>query len=200
MVCLIIKFLGKKDMQILFLNQIVKAFLPIFFIVALVRPSVGQTQDIGMQEVRNLAKLPVDKILEGVPISPIDIDHYLKTIHKRNRPVIVFFYINKNSGSQRVATLIHFLVGPYKDRIDWYRFKVQGQGKPGRNLRSDLQKRYSLDDIPGILFYDNVNDEMVLEDEDYIDADFKEFRTPRMFFWKTYYSTVRKELDKLLAD
>jgi len=41
---------------------------------------------------------------------------------------------------------------------------------------------------------------MVLEDEDYIDADFKEFRTPRMFLWKTYYNAVRKELDKLLAD
>jgi len=41
---------------------------------------------------------------------------------------------------------------------------------------------------------------MILEDEDYVDADFKEFRTPKMFLWKTYYSAVRKELDQLLAD
>ena len=52
----------------------------------------------------------------------------------------------------------------------------------------------------GFSIYDNVGDEMILEDEDYIDADFKEFRTPKMFLWKTYYSGVRKELDKLLAD
>jgi len=41
---------------------------------------------------------------------------------------------------------------------------------------------------------------MVLEDEEYIDADHKEYRTPRMFFWNAYYSGIRKELDKLLAD
>jgi len=41
---------------------------------------------------------------------------------------------------------------------------------------------------------------LVLEDEDYIDADFKEFRTPSMLLWSVYYSAVCKELDKLLAD
>jgi hypothetical protein len=45
-----------------------------------------------------------------------------------------------------------------------------------------------------------VGTEMVLEDEVYIDPDFKEFRTPRMLLWKTYYTAIRKELDKLLAD
>ncbi len=40
---------------------------------------------------------------------------------------------------------------------------------------------------------------MVLEEEDYIEADFKDFRTPKMLIWKTYYSGVRKELDKLLS-
>jgi hypothetical protein len=41
---------------------------------------------------------------------------------------------------------------------------------------------------------------MVLEEEDYIEANFKEFRTPAMSIWKIYYSEVRKELDKLLSD
>ena len=53
---------------------------------------------------------------------------------------------------------------------------------------------------PGILFYDNVGTKMVLEDEDYIDADFKEFRTHRMILWKKYYNAVRKELDKQLLE
>ncbi len=80
------------------------------------------------------------------------------------------------------------------------RVKVVETGKPDAKLRKDYEARYSLDKTPGILFYDNVGDKMVLEDEDYVDADFKEFRTPKMMLWKTYYSAVRKELDQLLAD
>jgi hypothetical protein len=80
------------------------------------------------------------------------------------------------------------------------RVKVVKAGKPDAKLRKDLEARFSLDNTPGILFYDNVGDKMVLEDEDYIDADFKEFRTPKMLIWKIYYSAVRKELDRLLAD
>jgi len=41
---------------------------------------------------------------------------------------------------------------------------------------------------------------MVLEEEDYIEAGFKEFRTPKMFIWNSYYSGVRKALDKVLSD
>jgi len=41
---------------------------------------------------------------------------------------------------------------------------------------------------------------MVLEKEGYINPDFKEFRTPLMLLWTTYYAAVRKELDRLLAD
>ena len=99
-----------------------------------------------------------------------------------------------------MATLIHYVAADYKDRIQFRRVEVQGEGKPSRELQKDLQKRFGLDDVPGILFYDNVKGEMVLEDEDYIDADFKEFRTPGMFFWKRYLSGIRKELDELLAD
>lgn len=88
----------------------------------------------------------------------------------------------------------------YGDRISFRMVKVVEEGKPDPKLEKDLQARFSLDKTPGILFYDHVGDEMVLKDEDYIDPDFKEFRTPRMFLWKTYYSAVRKELAELLAD
>jgi len=51
-------------------------------------------------------------------------------------------------------------------------------GKPGKNIASELRVRYSLDKTSGILYYDNVGEKMVLEKEDYIEADFKEYRTP----------------------
>jgi len=175
-------------------------FIPLIVILVLWFPSAGAAEDINMNEVRTLAKLKVDEILKEQLVLKAEVDHYWETVHKRDRPLIVFFYINQDSGSQRVATLIHYVALDYKDRIQFRRVEVQGEGKPSREFQKDLQKRFGLDDVPGILFYDNVKGEMVLEDEDYIDADFKEFRTPGMFFWKRYLSGIRKELDKLLAD
>jgi hypothetical protein len=40
---------------------------------------------------------------------------------------------------------------------------------------------------------------MALEDEDWVKPDLKEFRTPKMILWKTYYSAVRRELDQLIG-
>ena len=157
-------------------------------------------KDIDMAEVRKLANLPVDEILDGALVPEIEINKYWKTVRWRKRPKVVFFYSNNDAPSQRVATLIRFVAMEYSDRLAFRRVKVVEAGKPDAKLRKDLEARYSLDKTPGILFYDNVGDKMVLEDEDYVDADFKEFRTPRMLLWKTYYSAVRKELDQLLAD
>ena len=157
-------------------------------------------QDIDMAEVREVVKLPVDEILGNVPVLSITMENYWDTIQKRKRPKVVFFYSNRNAPSQRVASLIRYIAPDYSDRIEFRMVKVVETGRPNAKLQKDLQERFSLDKTPGILFYDNVGDKMVLEDEDYIDADFKEFRTPKMFLWKTYYSAVRKELDQLLAD
>ena len=157
-------------------------------------------KDIDMTEVRKLAKLSVDEILHGSPVPEIQIKKYWETIKGRKRPKVVFFYSNNDGPSQRVATLIRFIAIDYSDRMAFRRVKVVETGKPDAKLRKNYEARYSLDKTPGILFYDNVGDKMVLEDEDYVDADFKEFRTPKMMLWKTYYSAVRKELDQLLAD
>jgi len=169
-------------------------------IVALLISTDTSAKDINMADVRKLAKLPVDEILDGVPVSSIEIDTYWETIRGRKRPEVVFFYSNNDGPSQRVATLIRFVVMDYSDRLTFRRVKVVEKGKPGAKLKKDLEAHFSLDKTPGILFYDNVGDKMVLEDEDYVEADFKEFRTPKMLLWKTYYSAVRKELDQLLAD
>lgn len=157
-------------------------------------------QSVDMAVVRALAERPVDEILDGTPVQPIELERYWEAVRGRNRPLVVFFYSNKHGPSQRVATLIRFVSIDYADRLDFRRVKVVEQGSPPRALARDLEARFSLDDTPGILYYDNVGDKMVLEEEDYVEADFKEFRTPQMFLWQTYYRGVRNALDALLAD
>ena len=156
--------------------------------------------DINMNEVRKLAKLSVYEILMSSPIDTFSVEEYWKNVHGRDKPLVVFFYSNNHGPSQRLATLIRYIAPHYNNKLSFGRVKVVEKRKPEKNRAKQLAAMYSLDDTPGILFYDNVGKEMVLEDEDYIDADFKEFRSPRMLLWKTYYKAVRKELDKLLAD
>lgn len=156
--------------------------------------------NINMKEVRDLAKLPVDEVLEKSLVETFNIENYWGHVHGRKKPLVVFFYSNSDGTSQRLATLIRYIAPIYNNRLSFARVKVVEKGKPDKITAKELESRYSLDKTPGILFYDNVGADMVLEDEDYIDADFKEFRTPRMFLWRTYFSAVRKELDNLLAD
>ena len=153
-----------------------------------------------MKEVRELAKLPVGKILEKSTVDVFVLENYWSNVHGRNKPLVVFFYSNSDGPSQRVATLVRYIAPKYNDKVSFGCVKVADTGKPDKLAADKLNSLYGLDNTPGILFYDNVGTKMVLEDEDYIDADFKEFRTPKMLLWKTYYTGVRKELDKLLAD
>lgn len=157
-------------------------------------------ENINMKEVRELAKLPVEKILINSPVDTIDVKDYWSYVNSRHKPLVVFFYSNMDGQSQRLATLIKYVAPPYNNRMSFVRVKVVEEGKPEKNKAKRLASMYSLDDTPGILFYHIVGKKMVLDDEEYIDADFKEFRDPNMFLWKTYYKTVRKELNKLLAD
>ncbi len=159
------------------------------------------SKDINMVEVRNLAKKPVDEILDQEFIEIFSIENYWKSVHGRNKPLVVFFYSNHHGPSQRLATLIKYVSSDYANKLSFARLKVSEKAKPTKGLAKQLNEKFSLDNTPGILFYDNsANSDMILEDEDYIDADFKEFRTPSMLLWKTYYSAVRKALDALLAD
>ena len=174
-------------------------FLAIFVLVAI--PVQMQADDgVNIKEVRRLAKLPVNEILLGSSIEIISIDRYWARVRGRTNPLVVFFYADNDGDSQRLATLIKYVIPHYQNKLSFARVQVSEVGKPGKNTASDLRVRYSLDKTPGILYYDNVGEKMVLEEEDYIEADFKEYRTPKMFIWNSYYSGVRKELDKLLSD
>jgi len=157
-------------------------------------------KDINMNEVSELAKLSVDEILKNSPVETFAVEDYGRYVQGRNKPLVVFFYSNIDGPSQRLATLIRYIAPHYKNKMSFGRVKVVEKGKPEKIRTKMLASKYSLDDTPGILFYHKVGKVMVLEDEEYIDADFKEFRTPSMVLWKTYYKAVRKELDKLLAD
>jgi len=172
----------------------------VIFIVLFFCFQAQAAKDVNMTEVRALAKLPVDSILEDSHVDIYTIENYWSNVRGRNTPVVVFFYSNYDGGSQRIATLIKYLLPDYGDRVTFGIMKIKEKGKPSKDKAEKLESLYSLDKTPGILFYDNVGTDMVLEDEDYIDADFKEFRSPRMFLWKKYYSAIRKELDELLSD
>ncbi len=181
--------------------EMVKIIVYLAIIVLVAVPPGTQADDgVNIKEVRRLAKLPVNEILQNSPVEIISIEHYWLKVRGRTKPLVVFFYADIDSDSQRLATLIKYITPHYQAKLSFARVQVSDKGKPDKNTASGLRSRYSLDKTPGILYYDNVAEKMVLEDEDYLEADFKEFRTPKMFIWKTYYSGVRKELDKLLSD
>ena len=172
----------------------------IFITFILVAAAWAAGEKVDMSVVKTLAQRPVDEILTNPPVSKVDIEKYWQEVRSRNRPMIVFFYANNDASSQRLATLVLYVAREYSSRVDFRCVKVSENGPPSKDYAKRLVTRFSLDSTPGILFYDNSKTGLVLEQEAYIEADYKEFRTPQMFLWKTYYSESKKALDKLLAD
>jgi len=157
-------------------------------------------EDIDMPKVRALAVLPVDEISRDSPVRELPRSSYWKTIRESPIPVVVMFYSNVDPESQRLATLVRYVSIRYKDKISVYRVMVVANGKPAKAIAADYEKSYSLDKTPGILFYDNDSGKMVLEDEQYIEANFKDFRTPSLLLWKVYYNAVCSYIDKNILD
>lgn len=171
------------------------------FVAFLSVPGLADAADtIDMSEVKALAARPVKEILGDAPVSELERPNYWKTVRGSSRPAVVMFYSDVDPESQRLATLVRYVAAKYKDRLSFYRVMVVERGKPAKAIAADYQKSYSLDETPGILFYDNDHGPMVLEEEQYIDPDFKEFRTPSLFFWKTYYNAVCDYIDKHILD
>ena len=181
-------------------NMVKNIFYLAILVLVLVPVQTMADDGVNIKEIRRLAKLPVNEILLDSSIEIISTEQYWSRVHGRTKPLVVFFYSDNDGDSQRLATLIKYVTPHYQNKLSFARVQVAEIGKPRKNTASDLRSRYSLDKTPGILYYDNVGESMVLEEEDYIEADFKEYRTPVMFVWRTYYSGVRKELDRLLSD
>ena len=157
-------------------------------------------ENIDMSRVRALAALPVTEIFRDSPVRELPRASYWKTIRESSRPVVVMFYSNVDPESQRLASLVRYVSLKYKDKISIYRVMVVAKGKPAKLVADEYEKNYGLDKTPGVLFYDNDSGKMVLEDEQYIDANFKEFRTPSLLFWKVYYNAVCNYIDKNILD
>jgi hypothetical protein len=155
---------------------------------------------IDMSEVKALAALPVKDILQDSPVHELPRESYWKTIRESPIPVVVMFYSNVDPESQRLATLIRYVSTKYKAKISAYRVMVVANGKPPKAIAADYEKSYGLNKTPGSLFYDNDSGRMILEGEQYIDANFKEFRTPSLLFWNVYYDAVCSYIDKNILD
>jgi len=63
-------------------------------------------EDIDMSKVRALAALPVKEIFRDSPVRELPRASYWKTIRESPIPVVVMFYSNVDSESQRLATLV----------------------------------------------------------------------------------------------
>ena len=156
---------------------------------------------VKMAEVREVIKHPVNKILDKTPVTLIEVESYLEAIkEKHDKPLMAFFYSDRDPQSQRMASVLKYVASEYVNQIYFIRVQIVQEGKPDKDNAKNLNEKFSLDRTPGVLFYDNTHKDMVLESETYMDVEYKEFRTPNLLIWELYYTTVRKELDKLLFD
>jgi len=161
----------------------------------------AEMEKVQMKEVREIIKQPVNKILDNAPVKLIEIDSYWKTVkEKQDKPLMAFFYSDSDPQSQRMASVLKYIARDYAGKVYFIRVQIRQEGKPDKDNTKNLNKKFSLDRTPGVLFYDNTQKDMVLEGETYMEVEFKEFRIPNLLFWELYYTTVRKELDKLLSD
>lgn len=163
-------------------------------------PQTLAADDVDMSTVKALAALPVNEILRDSPVNELSRANYWKTVRGSSTPVVVLFYSNVDGESQRLATLVRYVAVKYKGRFAAYGVAVVDRGKPAKAIATDFERDYSLDKTPGILFYDNDRGRQVLEGEQYIEANFKEFRTPSLLLWKLYYNAVCSYIDKNILD
>ena len=161
----------------------------------------AEMEKVKMEEVREVIKHPVNKILDNTPVKIIEIDSYREVIkEKHDKPLMAFFYSDRDPQSQRMASVLKYIAQDYVGQIYFIRVQIAQGGKPDKDNAKNLNEEFSLDRTPGVLFYDNTHKGTVLESETYMDVEYKEFRVPSLLFWGLYYKTVGKELDKLLSD
>jgi hypothetical protein len=142
----------------------------------------------------------VKEILRESPVRELPRARYWQTIRESPIPVVVMFYSDVDPESQRLASLLRYVAIKYEAKLSVYRVMVVDKGKPAKAIAADYAKSYGLDKTPGVLFYDNDSGKMRLEREEYIAANFKEFRTPSLLLWKVYYNAVCSYIDKSILD
>jgi hypothetical protein len=153
-----------------------------------------------MAEVRRLAENPVKTILQGTPVLRVNDATYQSLVFKSTRPVVVIFYVNQDQDSRNLATLMRYLSLDFRQKITFCIYEVAEKKPIPSDLLSRLLKTYGLDKVPGTFFYDNDKGKIEIEREYYEVPSIKEYRTPKMLFWKTYYEKITKYIEKDILD
>ncbi|MBW1800447.1 MAG: hypothetical protein JRJ85_06920 [Deltaproteobacteria bacterium] len=148
--------------------------------------------EIDIAEVKDLAKCPVDVIFRGAPITPISDTDYTEKIQQSTKPSVVIFYVNRDSRSQKLATLIRYLAIHFHEKINFYAYRVSKKNPIRNAVASAMQQHYSLDRIPGTFVYVRENEENFLKKGMFNKPKIKEYMIPSMFLWETYYNTAVK--------
>ena len=156
--------------------------------------------EVNMAEVRRLAENPVRAILTETPVVRVNDANYQSLVFKSPRPVVVIFYVDQDQDSRNLATLMRYLSLDFQKKITFCIYEVTEKKPIPNDLLARLQKTYSLDKVPGTFFYDNDKGKIELEREYYETPSIKEYRTPKMLFWKTYYETITKYINKNILD
>jgi hypothetical protein len=153
-----------------------------------------------MAEVQRLAKNPVRTILVEAPVLRVNDATYHNLVFKSTRPVIVIFYVDQDQDSRNLATLMHYLSRDFQHKITFCIYEVAEKKPIPNDLLARLQKTYSLDKVPGTFFYDNDRGKIEIEREYYEVPSIREYRAPKMLFWKVYYETITKYINKNILD
>jgi hypothetical protein len=156
--------------------------------------------DVNMDDVRRLAREPVETILSGAPIGRVSDADYWKTVRGSPKPVVVVFYANQDQRSRHLATLARYLALEFSEDIVFYGYPVTAGATIEHNALAALQKRYGVKKVPATLFYDNDHGKMELERTDYSVPALLEYRTPSLLFWSTYHRTIREYIQKNILD
>ena len=156
--------------------------------------------DVDMADVRRLAREPVEAILSGAPFGRVSDADYWKTVRGSPKPVVVVFYANQDQQSRHLATLVRYLALEFSEAVVFYGYPVTAGATVERNALEALQKRYGVRKVPATLFYDNDRGKMELERADYSVPALLEYRTPSLFFWKTYHEATREYIQKNILD
>jgi hypothetical protein len=156
--------------------------------------------DVDMDDVRRLAREPVETILSGAPIGRVSDADYWKIVRGSPKPVVVVFYANQDQRSRHLATLARYLALEFSEAVVFYGYPVTAGATVEKNALAALQKRYGVKKVPATLFYDHDRGKMELERTDYAVPTVIEYRTPSPLFWNTYYQTIRKYVQENILD
>jgi len=156
--------------------------------------------DVNMDDVRRLAREPVETILSGAPIGRVSDADYWKTVRGSPKPVVVVFYANQDQRSRHLATLARYLALEFSEAVVFYGYPVTAGATIEHNALAALQKRYGVKKVPATLFYDNDRGKMELERTDYSVPALLEYRTPSLLFWNTYHRTIREYIQTNILD